>query len=472
MSLEGARIVNSTTLPFVGASFRDPAGFVLQEEGIYKRAVTLRGKPDYDLLRSSGLYEALVERGLLVAHEEEPRRAELPEGIYKVLVPEQIRHISYCHEWSFTQLKDAASLTLKVQSLAMKHGMTLKDASAYNVQFRGPAPVFIDTLSFQANDPKPWAAYGQFCGHFLAPLALMAYVSPELRCLLRSSLEGVPLALASRLLPASTRFRPGLLLHLHLHARSIGKYSMARGGSSGWRSAVRGGDPKPAIVDSLSRTIAKLKLRKVQTEWIGYYDRSTHYSSRAENFKHEQVRSVLSELKPEFVYDLGGNVGEYGRLATAQGIDAVCYDLDPLCVDENYVRSKAAGDAHMLPLVMDLTNPSPRMGFDLDERLGFFDRARPPLMLALALLHHLRIAGNVPLERIARFLAKLGDRLLIEYVPLEDPMAQLLVGNRPDIYGDYTAANFSEVFQRYFDLERSEAIPETLRSLHLFRRRG
>jgi hypothetical protein len=467
----GGRLPASATWPSLGASFRDPAGFVFEERGIYKRAVTLRGQPDYDLLRSSGLYDALVERGLLVAHAEEPRHAQLPEGIYKVLVPEQIRHISYCYEWSFTELRDAARLTLEVQSLALQHGMTLKDASAYNVQFRGPAPIFIDTLSFERNQARPWAAYGQFCGHFLAPLALMSYVSPELRGLWRSSLDGVPLALASRLLPARTRFRPGLLLHLHWHARSIRKYSQARGVEVAPPGEARGRDPQPAIVDSLGRSIAKLTPPRLRTEWLGYYDHAQHYSRRAESFKRQQVARVLADLQPEFVYDLGGNVGEYSRLATAQGIDAICYDFDPICVDRNYLRSRAAGDAHMLPLVMDLANPSPRLGFDLEERLGFFDRAQPPLVLALALLHHLRIAANVPLERIARFLGRLGERLLIEFVPLEDPMAQTLLGNRPDIYGDYTAANFRLEFERYFELEHWAPIPDTLRSLHLYRRR-
>jgi hypothetical protein len=299
----------------------------------------------------------------------------------------------------------------------------------------------------------------------------MSYVWPEWRGLLRSSLEGVPLALASRWLPARTRFRPGLLLHLHWHARSIRKYSQARCGDVAQSGDGRGRDPKPIIVDSLGRAIAKLAPPGLRTEWLGYYDHAQHYSRRAVSFKRQQVARVLADLQPEFVCDLGGNAGEYSRLATAQGIDALCYDLDPLCVDRNYLRSRAGGDAHMLPLVMDLANPSPRLGFDLEERLGFFDRAQPPLVLALALLHHLRIAANVPLDRIARFLGRLGERLLIEFVPLADPMAQTLVGNRPDIYGDYTAANFRLAFERYFELEHWAPIPDTLRSLHLYRRR-
>lgn len=453
-----------------GASFRDPAGYVLRDSGVYKRVVTFRGKADYDLLVSSGLYEDLTERRLLVRHDEEAVSPREFPGLYKLVVPEQIRHPSYYYEWSFGQLRDAALLTLQVQALALRHGMSLKDASAFNVHFRGPEPVFIDTLSFEANRGGPWVAYGQFCTNFLGPLALMSRVSLKLQALLRTSLDGIPLDLASRLLPYSTFMRPGLLLHLHLHARSIRKHS-AVGRASRCRLPDPGGrDPKHAIVDSLEGIVSRLRPPRIATEWLDYYGESTHYTSQAESFKRDIVGRAIARVKPDLVYDLGGNTGRYSRVATQQGIDVVCYDVDPLCVHENYTRSRIDRDSHMLPLLCDLTNPSPALGFGLEERLSFYERSRPQLVLALALVHHLRFTGNVPLDRIARFLARIGEWLLIEFVPREDPLAAALVGNRPDVFHEYTEEQFRDLFGRQFATEFSVRIPDTCRTIYLFRR--
>ncbi|MBI1787499.1 MAG: SAM-dependent methyltransferase [Acidobacteria bacterium] len=410
-----------------------------------------------------------MKRSLLVPHVEETREPD-PEGrVYRTLVPEQISHISYPYEWSFAQLKDAALLTLEVQKTALQHGMSLKDASGFNVVFRGPRPVFIDTLSFEKNTGKAWVAYGQFGNHFLAPLLLMAEVSLELNGLLRSHLDGIPLELASKLLPRQTWMRLGPLMHVHLHARSQKKYAPTGGAEARPKAALESGpDRKAAIVDSLISTVEGVRLPGAKTEWIDYYKELKHYSREAEDFKQSAVRRVVESLRPRLVYDLGGNVGTYSRLVTQQGIDCVCYDIDPLCVNQNYLESKRNGDSHMLPLLMDLTNPTPPLGFGLNERLGFLDRSRPDLTLALALMHHIRITGNVPLARMAEVLARMTRHLLIEWVPKEDRMAQSIMGNRPDIFEDYTLANFQSVFGDYFSQEKAEEIPGTGRTLYLF----
>lgn len=457
------------TLTKSTSSFRDPAGYIFNEHGIYKRAVTLHGESDYQLFKSSGLYDSLTADGLLVAHTEETAPTADPE-VVRILVPEQIAHISYPYEWSFGQIRDAALLTLEIQKRALKAGMSLKDASAFNVQFRGPKPVFIDTLSFEPNDGGPWPAYSQFCRHFVAPLLLMSRVSPSFNQFLRTALDGFPLDVTSALLPASSYLSPGTLIHIHLHARSQKKYAgWAKSGDTPAAAATRKGfDPKPGFVDSLQGMVRSINLGRFHTEWMDYYREASHYTSAAENSKKATVGRILDDLRPSSVYDLGGNIGEYSRLATSRGIDCVCYDIDPMCVNHNYERARTENDAHMLPLMMDLSNPTPAVGFDLSERASLPERSHADLLLALAILHHLRITANAPLERIAAFLARLGKRLLIEYVPKEDVMAQVLLRSRKDTFFDYTEEHFRAAFERHFHIDGTFPVSETSRTLYLF----
>jgi hypothetical protein len=453
----------------LSGSFRDPAGYVFNDNGVYKRTVTAHGQASYTRLMASGLYDSLVSDRLLVPHSEEPVLQSTPE-ICKILIPEQIEHISYPYEWSFGQLRDAALLTLEVEKRAIAHGMSLKDASAFNIQFRGPYPVFIDTLSFEENDSGPWPAYSQFCRHFLSPLLLMSRVSPSFNQYLRTALDGFPLDLTAALLPRSAYFNFGVFIHIYLHARSQKKYSgWAKSHSSPAPVKTRpASDPKPGFVDSLDGVVRSIGLGKFQTEWMHYYRDASHYSSDAETSKKHTVARILDDLQPRTVYDLGGNIGEYSRLATARGIDCICFDIDPLCVHHNYERARQENDRHMLPLMMDLSNPTPALGFNLTERASLVDRSAADLLLALAVLHHLRITANAPLELIAGFLARLGDTLLIEYVPKSDVMAQILLRNRPDTFLDYTEETFRAAFGKHFRLERTFPVADTSRTLYLF----
>jgi hypothetical protein len=454
------------------ASFRDPAGYVFVDGGVVKRAVTIHGEADYRQFVSSGLYDRLVKDSLLVAHRVENARNQPSPEVAAVLVPEQIQTVSYPYEWCFGQLRDAALLTLRVEERALEHEMSLKDASAFNVQFRGPQPVFIDTLSFERNDGGPWPAYNQFCRHFLAPMALMSYVGPNFNQFWKSSLDGFGLDFASALLPRRTYFRFGLLIHLHLHAKSQRKYSpLTQAQPKTPPRKVSGPDRKRALIESLRATIRGLQVSSKQTEWVDYYRQASHYGGESEKHKKEIVGRMIERIRPGLVYDLGGNTGEYSRLATRQGVSCVCFDIDPQCVHFNYERSKVEGDRCMLPLLMDLTNPTPPLGFHLRERLSLLERPRADLLLALALIHHLRITGNVPFRRIAAFLADLGNYLVLEYVPKQDQMAQGLLTNRKDTFIDYEEDLFLRTFQQYFVVEESVPIPETDRTIYLFRRR-
>jgi hypothetical protein len=450
-------------------SFRDPAGYVFRDDGVYKRVVTPYGSADYDLLKSSGLYQKLVDESLLVSHAEEPGRR--PEAV-RVLVPEQIPYISYPYEWSFGQLRDAALLTLRIQELAMQHGMSLKDASAFNVQFRGAHPVFIDTLSFEPNDGGPWVAYNQFCRHFLAPLLLMSRVSPSFNQYWRASLDGFPLDFTSALLSKRTYLNFGILIHIHLHAKMQTKY--AGQSTAAWKPTPRsnGPDRKSHIVASLRSMIESMKPGRFQTEWQHYYKNASHYSDAATESKKQAVERTLDLLRPRRMFDLGGNTGVYSRQAAERGIYTLCFDVDPLCVHDNYERARRENNKFLLPLLCDLTNPSPGLGFASTERAGFLDRAEADLTVALALMHHLRITGNAPFRRIADFLSELGEFLLIEYVPKSDPMAQVLLRGRKDTFPDYTREGFEEAFQARFETQHIFPVADSERTLVLFKRRS
>jgi hypothetical protein len=455
------------------SSYRDPSGFLFTRAGVLYRQVNAGYREDYDLLMSSGLYAALVERGWLVAHAEvEEAPADL-DGAYRVLRPEVLPVITYPYEWCFSQLQDAALLTLEIQTLALAHGMLLKDASAYNVQFHHGRPCFIDTLSFtRYREGLPWVAYRQFCEHFLAPLALMAHTDVRLAQLQRAYLDGIPLDLASRLLPGRTRWQWGLLLHLHLHAnaqlRHADDAARAGGGAAGQgRLSLIG---LQGLLSSLAGTVKGLRWQPAGTEWADYYT-ATNYTDEASRHKAELVADYLTRCAPALVWDLGANDGTYSRLASDRGILTVAFDIDPAAVEKNYRAVRARSEHHLLPLLLDLTNPSPGTGWGNAERAGWQERGRPDTIVALALLHHLAIGHNVPLARIAALLAELAPTLIIEFVPKADSQVQRMLATREDIFADYHREGFERAMGTRFLIDDCQPIHGSARLLYLLRRK-
>ncbi|HEV8572830.1 MAG TPA: SAM-dependent methyltransferase [Actinomycetota bacterium] len=449
-------------------SFRDPHGFVFEREGRLLRQVNAAHRDEHDLLMGSGLYEALVEAGLLIPHREEDLALAATPEAYRVLEPERVAFISYPYEWSFGMLRDAALATLRIQELALGFGMSLRDASAYNVQFHRGRPVLIDTLSFERlREGRPWVAYRQFCQHFLGPLALMSHRDVRLGQLLRLHIDGVPLDLVASLLPRRTRLRPGLMLHVHLHARSQRRHAKAATprGSFGPRAFL-------GLVQSLRSAVDGLRWEPACSAWVGYYQEAESYTSAALEHKKELVARFVEEAAPEHVWDLGGNVGAFSRIASDRGIFTVCLDVDPGCVEANYRQVVAARDTNLLPLVMDLANPSSRIGWENRERMSLADRGPADLVLALALVHHLAIGNNVPLRRLGGYLAELGRALVVEFVPKSDPRVRDLLAVRDDIFGDYTAEGFERAFGERFEILRREPVRESERVLYLMRRTG
>jgi hypothetical protein len=419
---------------------------------------------------SSGLYSKLVEAGLLVSHQETSLgAAERPE-VYKVLRPQRVPFISYPYEWCFGQLKSAALATLEIQKTALAHGMTLKDASAYNIQFLDGRPVLIDTLSFEPyTEGAPWVAYRQFCQHFLAPLALMAYRDVRLGQLFRVHLDGVPLDLAAALLPRRTMLRPGMLFHLKLHSAAQRRHAVANGARPAkGRSMSRLGHR--ALVESLEGTIRGLRWRASGTEWADYYDGDS-YKKPAFEAKGDIIASFLDRVRPATVWDLGANAGHFSKIAAQAGSSVVAFDMDAAAAERLYREVEKGTARRILPLVLDLTNPSPGIGWANRERMSFEERGPVDMILALALVHHLAISNNLPLEHIAGYFRRLSPWLAIEFVPKEDPKVQQLLVSRVDIFHDYTQAKFEEAFGKYYSIEAVQPIPDSLRTLYLMHAR-
>jgi ribosomal protein L11 methylase PrmA len=455
----------------VPGSFRDPSGYVYLRDGEIYRQVNRSYQEDYDRLVDSGLCQKLVGGGLLIPHVEVGIEYAAGERAYQVIKPQQIPFISYPYEWCFSELKDAALLTLEIQQRAFDSGMSLKDCSAYNVQFAGGKPVFIDTLSFERyREGQPWVAYRQFCQHFLAPLALMSYVDIRLHRLLRVYLDGIPLDLASQLLPRRTQLNFGLLSHIHLHAKAQERYS-----DSSVSSTTRqvGRTSFLGLIDSLRSTVSKLSWQAGGTEWHDYYDR-TNYSSAAFDRKQQIVADMLDRITPtpQSVWDLGANEGLFSRIASNKGIRTISFDIDPAAVETNYLQSRAAERSDLLPLVLDLTNPSPGIGWANQERMSLIERGPVDTAMALALIHHLAISNNLPFSKIADFLSKICHTLIIEFVPKSDSQVQRLLSSREDIFSEYDQATFEVEFGKFFSIERREPIRETERTLYLMELRG
>ncbi|MFC2015659.1 SAM-dependent methyltransferase [Chloroflexota bacterium] len=455
----------------VAGSFRDPSGFVFTDGGRIYRQINRAYQDHYLQLMSSGLYDKLVGDGLLIPHTEVGTQLAATADAYKVIEPVRIPFVSYPYEWCFSQLKQAALLTLRLQRTALDFGMSLKDASAYNVQFHEGRPVLIDSLSFEAyEEGKPWVAYRQFCQHFYAPLALMAQADVRLHQLLRANLDGIPLDMASRLLPARTWFSFPSLSHIHLHARAQKHWA------DGTSRSDRGGMGRTSflgLVDSLRSGIEKLRWQPGGTEWHDYYA-IQGYTSEAMEHKQGLVADMLNRIvpRPKTAWDLGANTGRFSRIASDIGVFTVSVDSDPSAVESSYLESLEKREANILPLVVDLANPSPGLGWENRERSSLLARGPADVVFALALLHHLAISENLPFRDIASFLHQACSVLIIEYVPKEDAQVQRLLAHRKDIFTEYTQESFEEQFGEFFTIQDSVAIVGTNRTLYQMARRG
>jgi ribosomal protein L11 methylase PrmA len=450
----------------VAASFRDPSGRVYTQDGDLFRTVNGSYAAHYEQLQTSGLLAELWKNGWMIPFEED--RVPRISTAWKTLRVKRIPFLSYPYEWSFSQLRAAALLTLDIQEAALAKGMTLKDASAYNVQFEGTRPVCIDCLSLEKlENGAPWAAYGQFCRHFLAPLALMAHVHLGASLMLRDYIDGIPLEIASALLPWQTQLSPGLQLHLHTHGRMQRRHGADRASAGKARTVNVSRQTLVGLAQSLRALVERLSPRRQSTEWGDYYT-DTNYTGDAFEAKRARVAELLDRLAPASVLDIGANRGAFSRLPPGRAGLVIAADMDPLAVDRHYqdlVQHEATG---VLPLVVDFSNPSPSLGWHNEERSSFIERCDVDVVLALAVVHHLSIGNNVPLDMSARLFASLGRHLILEFVPKEDSQVQRMLASRRDIFDDYTVDTLLSAYGPYFTCLERRQIPGSARTLFLF----
>ncbi|EJN13307.1 hypothetical protein PMI42_03331 [Bradyrhizobium sp. YR681] len=455
-------------------SFRDPGNQVFYLDEQVFRTLDAESAAHWHQLRQTTFFQALVKREAVVATETEDRpgvREQALSGRWtELLRHERIPFVSYPYEWTFNMLKDAALLQLGILEDALANGWTLKDGSAYNVQWRGQRPVFIDVSSFEPYRPgESWIGYRQFCMMFLIPLLLKAHRDIDTAALCRSDLEGIDPEEALKFISVRDIFRRGVLSHIYLHARLQARARRAE-------AAVSSAPPKWAIrqtaemtlrmVQSLGRLVSKLERRDARTSWSAYEE--THsYDDGSFSQKKDFVERHVRGRRWPLVYDLGCNTGTFSRLCSEHADCIVAIDQDELAVDTLYRRIKTPASGNIIPLVMPLSNVSPDQGWRGRERKSFEHRARPDLILCLALIHHMVVSANIPLRNFLDWIRAFGASVILEFVGPDDEMTLQLLKNRRNVHSGYTQEAFESVARSMFDILDSAPLKGGRRRIYL-----
>ncbi|HWC12948.1 MAG TPA: hypothetical protein VG455_17210 [Acidimicrobiales bacterium] len=436
------------------------------------RRLSEKGRSDWEALSGATFFEGAVAGGRLVGTVDVAvGREGLGDGWAGVVEHERIPFVTYPFEWTFGMLAAGAALHLELLREALAEGMTTKDGYAYNVQWRGVEPVFIDISSFTSYHGGPWAGYRQFCETFLNPLMLQSLVGVDFHPWLRGRLEGIPVQDMRRLLSRRDLLRRGVLRHVVLHAFLERK---AHGTTPSTRSALAeagfGRDTMIATVDKLLGVVRTLSWQPEASAWTSYPTTNT-YAADDRARKLRFVDSVSSSARPRLVWDLGCNDGTYARAAAAHASQVVAMDADHATVELLYRSLRSAGVRNILPLVVDLADPSPSLGWRNRERPGLLERPRPDLVLALALVHHLAIGANIPLPQVVEWLAGLSEVAVVEFVDRHDPMVAQLLANKSVAHADYSLTGFEHQVAEHFDVEAREELSSGTRVLYALRRR-
>ena len=457
-------------------SFRDPASGVLLGHNQVYRYFTSGHVADFEALVETGLLDSLVGRGAVietkpVGIEEAPEAYRAAPQVGLVVEHPRLPFISYVYEWPFEMLRAAAIRSLEILQVALEKGLILKDATPYNVQFVGPNPLLIDVGSFERyQEGTPWVGYSQFCRTFLNPLLLQSITGVPFQMWMRGSLEGIDPVHLNSLLPLRHKLRKNVFIDVVLQAWLSRRFS-----SRSTNAPSLGERPIPkgvitGLVNRLKKSVGGLKRRgKAHSPWLDY-EEQCHYEPEALQDKDQFVEEALARARPQMVWDLGCNVGRYSIMAARYASYVVAMDSDEAAIGALYERIRGQ-HANILPLAVDLLNPSPGQGWAQKERRGLGDRGAANFSLCLALVHHLAISGNVPLERIVEWLSTITEAGVVEFVPKTDPMVQVLLRTRQDVYSGYTQAAFEEALKEHFEITDMACLSKSERVLYLFCRK-
>ena len=452
------------------ASFRDPLSAVFYLDGDVYRGLSSEALSEWSEVEARPFLRAALDRGDVVGTE----RAQIESAPWTaVLKHERVPFVSYPYEWSFSMLRDAAALHLELLKDALAEGITMKDGYAYNMQFRGSMPVFIDVTSFErAMSGGPWPGYRQFCQTFLFPLMLSAYRRVPFQPWLRGSLEGIEAPIMRNLLSRRDYLRRGVLRHVVLHSAIQARY--AEGATEvreELKSAGFTSELTRTMVAAMLKLVLRLSIRNRRSAWSDY--RSTcSYSDADATEKHRFVDRVLADEPGGQTWDLGCNDGEFSRVAARHADYVVAMDTDHPSIDALYRDLRSEKVENILPLVVNLVDPSPGLGWRNVERRTLDARGTPRNVLALALVHHLSIGANVPLASVVGWLRSLRGRVVVEFPTAEDPQVARLLANKPTgMHDDYTLSRFEGLLEKEFRVEHRHALPSATRYLYAARPR-
>jgi SAM-dependent methyltransferase len=455
---------------FDPASFRDPSGRLFRHDGAIFRTCSAEALETLRHARNTGLLETLEHQGLIVPSELKPSRAEGLDasevGEWLVRQPE-LPLVTYSYEWSFSMLRDAALTTLGALDACLAKGFVLKDATAFNVLFEGTVPRLVDVHSLERRrEGALWAGYAQFCRAFLFPLFLMSYKGLDPRPLLLAGLGEIPVSEVARVIGWRDRFKPGVLVNVTMQAQLERRFAdRAEDVGKAGASIKYPLEAAQNQVRKLRRIVERLRPPKGDN-WTTYAETHT-YRPAAFQAKESFVTRALAERRPATVLDLGTNTGQYAKLARKSGAQVIAVDVSSACVDALYRQT--SGDTGLSPVVADLTKPTPPIGWRLIERKGLLDRLNGDFLLALALIHHLRITGGIPLTEVIDLLTRLAPSGVIEWVGRQDSMVRRLLALRPDVYDDYTQDNFERCLSERLSIVARESLTNGDRTLYAYR---
>lgn len=453
------------------ASFRDPAGRIFTKNKRVFRLVSAQGAQNYKIVRGTKFISAMAGLNKIIETlEVDPSIIDDPNlNPHYVLEHPRLPFISYPYEWCFPMLKKAALLHLELQLQALDEELMFSDASAYNIQFKGTRPIFIDSLSIQPyREGQVWEGHRQFCEQFLNPLLLRSLIGVTHNAWYRGNLEGIPSDELSKMLPWYKKFSRNLFLHVVLPSRLN---NLAKNEKVDSLSSMIHKLPKKTltkIFTQLSSWISNLKPRSSSNSTWGDYGSIHCYESDEVTEKQNFVSSFIQKTKPETVWDIGCNTGEYSELALKSGAHHVIgFDYDQIALEKSFERAEKNG-LNFLPLFFDGANPSPDQGWNCKERKSFLRRKNADAILALAFEHHLAIGRNIPLDQLIDWLVNIAPCGVIEFVPKEDPNLKLMLRLREDIFDDYSDDSFRNILKQKCRIISSKIISKTNRVLYWF----